>query len=298
MTQQGRAYLYGMGAVLCWSTVASAFKLSLNYLSPAQLLLLAALTAFLLLSGTLWAQGKLQQLTALSRKDWLSSLLFGAVNPFIFYLIVFKSYELLPAQEAQVLNYTWALTMSLLAVPLLGHRLRWQDCVAAVLCYSGVLVIATRGDLTGFAFSNITGVTLALLSTVFWALYWIFNARDQRDPVVGLFLNFLCALPMIAVYCLLTGELAIFDWRGVVGAVYVGIFEMGLPFMLWLTAMKLTNSTAAISNLIFIAPFLSLILISLLLQEAILVSTLYGLVLIISGLLVQQFLFKNRKQLE
>lgn len=296
MTQQGRAYLYGMGAVLCWSTVATAFKLSLAHLSPAQLLLLAAITSSVLLAGILQIQGKLGQLKNLTRKNWLISLLFGAVNPFIYYLILLKAYDLLPAQEAQVLNYTWALTMSLLAVPLLGHRLCWQDMVAALLCYAGVLVIATRGDLLGFGFSNLTGVALALISTVLWALYWIFNARDQRDPVVGLFLNFLCALPMITLYCWFTDELVLLPWRGIIGAIYIGIFEMGLPFVMWLTAMKLTKSTAAISNLIFISPLLSLIFISLLLQETIFTSTLYGLVLIITGLLVQQFLFKRSGQ--
>ena len=31
MTNQGKAYMYGLVAVLLWSTVASAFKLSLRY---------------------------------------------------------------------------------------------------------------------------------------------------------------------------------------------------------------------------------------------------------------------------
>ena len=41
MTRQGRATLYALIAVLLWSTIASAFKLSLRYLEPIQLLLYA-----------------------------------------------------------------------------------------------------------------------------------------------------------------------------------------------------------------------------------------------------------------
>lgn len=63
---------------------------------------------------------------------------------------------------------------------------------------------------------------------------------------------------------------------------------MGACFILWLLAMKSTDNTAKIGNLIFLSPFLSLVLIHFLVGEQILFSTLVGLVLIIAGLLYQQ----------
>jgi hypothetical protein len=42
LTRQQKAYLYAGAAVLLWSTVASAFKLSLRHFHPLQLLLGAA----------------------------------------------------------------------------------------------------------------------------------------------------------------------------------------------------------------------------------------------------------------
>jgi len=288
MKQQTQAYAFGLAAVLCWSTVAVAFKWALQWLSPAQLLLLANITSILVLGTILAWRRQLPQWRDLSGRIWRDSLLFGLLNPFIYYLILFKAYSLLPAQEAQTLNYTWALTMSLLAVPLLHHKLHKQDIIAAILCYCGVLVIATRGQVYDLQFGNALGVGLALLSTVIWALYWIFNTRDPRSPVQGLFLNFVCALPLITLYCAFNGELQSIDWRGLPAALYVGVFEMGLTFVWWLTAMKYTNSTAKISNLIFLSPCLSLIFIHIFLGETILPSTLWGLVLILGGLIWQQ----------
>ncbi|VEB44393.1 Uncharacterised protein [Chromobacterium violaceum] len=58
--------------------------------------------------------------------------------------------------------------------------------------------------------------------------------------------------------------------------------------MLWLSAMKLTRSTASIANLIFLSPMASLLLIHLIVGEAILPSTLLGLALILGGLLAQK----------
>ncbi len=294
MKKQSKAYLYGLAAVLCWSTVATAFKLSLNYLSSAQLLLLACAFSSVVLGAVLVIQGRFALVFQLSKKDYLTSVLFGALNPLVYYLILFRAYELLPAQEAQTINYTWALTMTLLAVPLLGHKLTLKDILAALLCYTGVLVLSTRGDVLGLNFTSLMGVGLALFSTILWALYWIMNTRDRRDPVVGLFLNFICALPLVLIYCAVTGELEWMPWQGVLGAAYVGVFEMGLTFVLWLSAMKLTNSTAKISNLIFIAPFLALIFISTFLGEEILPSTLYGLAFILCGLVLQQLRFSSK----
>ena len=47
MTQSDRrAMQLGLGAVMLWSTVATAFSLSLNYLSPLQLVTFATLVSW------------------------------------------------------------------------------------------------------------------------------------------------------------------------------------------------------------------------------------------------------------
>ena len=63
---------------------------------------------------------------------------------------------------------------------------------------------------------------------------------------------------------------------------------MGLAFVAWLTALKYAESTSKISNLIFISPFVSLLLLSQIIGETIYPGTIIGLVLIISGLLIQK----------
>jgi drug/metabolite transporter (DMT)-like permease len=63
---------------------------------------------------------------------------------------------------------------------------------------------------------------------------------------------------------------------------------MGLTFVLWLSALRLSASTARIANLIFLSPFLSLLFIHLFVGEQIVPSTLVGLALIMGGLLVQR----------
>ena len=222
----------------------------------------------------------------------------GALNPFLYYVILFKAYDLLPAQEAQPINYTWAITLTLLSIPLLKQRLRPKDFLAILVSYFGVVVISAHGDLLALQFSNPGGVGLALGSTVIWALYWIFNTKSSVDPTVGLFLNFLFGLPLILAATLLFSELPDLTAQGVAGAAYVGFFEMGITFALWLTAMKYAalpdgGGTARVANLIFLSPFLSLVFIQLLTGERILPATVAGLGFIVAGNVLMQY--KPRK---
>lgn len=286
MSQDRTAILYGLGAVALWSTVATAFKLALSWMSPIELMWLAALVSWLLMGGLVAVQGHMRQAL---RHGWRTALWAGLMNPVAYYLVLFAAYDRLPGQEAMALNYTWALAMAFLAVPLLGHRLTRRDIVAGLIAYAGVWVIATRGHVLNVAFEDALGVVLALASTLLWALYWLLNARDARPPLVGQWQNFSVGLPVLTVLLLLGPG---FQWHGMVAlasGVYVGLFEMGIAFVLWQLAIHKISRTAKVSTLIFLSPPVSLMLLYVVVGEPLLGSTLIGLLLILMGLAFQQW---------
>ncbi|MEN6446270.1 MAG: DMT family transporter [Syntrophaceae bacterium] len=287
MKNQQKAYLCAIATVLLWSTVASAFKITLGYLDPIQLLLYASLVSTATLGLILVLQGKTSLLFSCSGSQYLHSLQLGLLTPFLYYLILFKAYALLPAQVAQPLNYTWALTLTYLSIPLLGQRIKTREIAAGIVCYLGVVVISTRGEMLSFSAFAPLGVFLALASTVVWSLSWILGTRDDRDPVLSLLLAFLFGLPFIFFACVLFSNLSVSDPRGLLGAAYVGIFEMGITFVFWLKALKLSENTAKVGNLIFLSPFLSLVFIHFFVGEEIYASTFIGLLFIVTGLVIQ-----------
>ncbi|MDP2848940.1 MAG: DMT family transporter [Humidesulfovibrio sp.] len=288
ISRQRLAYIFGLATVLIWSTVASAFKIALKDLDHLQLLLVADVISIATLLTILTVQGKLGLFKSLTLRDLLRNCALGALNPFLYYMVLFKAYSLLPAQVAQPLNYTWAITLSLLSVPLLGQKLARRDLVAICISYLGVVTLSTQGNLTGLDFGSPIGVSLALGSTLIWALYWIGNTKNSTDPVLALLLNFAAAFPLILGTTLAVSGLPAWDNPGLPAAAYVGVFEMGVSFVLWLMAMRLTDSTARIGNLIFLSPFLSLVLIHFILGEIIHATTYAGLVLILAGNLLGQ----------
>ena len=285
---QHRAYLFALVSVLLWSTVASAFKVALRHLEPDQLLLWASICSTLVLGIALAAQGRLSLLRRTSPSDAARSALLGFLNPFLYYVVLFRAYDRLPGRMAQPLNYTWALAIALLSVPLLRQKIRPRSFLAILISLFGVLVISTRGDLRGLRVEEPLGVGLAVGSSLIWALFWIFNLRDHREETVKLFLNFAFGTACTFAFCALTGRLARPALAGAGAAAYVGLFEMGLTFLLWLKALRLSRTTAAVANLIFLSPFVSLFLLHFIVGEELALSSFVGLACIVAGIVLQR----------
>ncbi len=287
MKNQKMAYQYVILVVLFWATVASAFKLTLVQVDSITMLFYSSLTSSIVLFVVMVFQGKIRLLREYSTRDYLKSFLLGALNPFVYYLILFKAYSLLPAQEAQPLNQTWAILVPLLSFVIFKHRISLKSILALAISFIGVLVLVTRGNPFSLNLSNPFGVSLALSSAIIWALYWIYNMHDERDEVSKLFLNFLFGTILVAIVFLTQGADFPSLW-GLIGSVYIGTFEMGITFVLWLKAMNLSETTAKVTNLIYLVPFISLFVINVTIGEPILWSTILGLLLIVGGITVQQ----------
>jgi len=261
MRQQTVAYLYAATTILCWSTVASAFKLSLAYLSFDQLLFYACFVSLAILAVLTRRRVGWRDLVAWGRREWMRSAVLGFLSPFLYYLMVLKAYALLPAQEAMTLNFVWPVVLVLFSIAVLRQPLRLGTVIAMGVSFLGVVTIATRGDLLGLRISNATGAALAVGSSVVWALNWVYGTKDRHDPVARLLLNFAFGALYISLYELTLGNLVWPAPAGLAGAVYVGAFEMGITYILWLNALRLSRTTAQVSNLIYLTPFLSLVVV-------------------------------------
>jgi len=282
-----KAYVFAILAVLFWSTSPTAFKLGLRHVDTWQLLTGATLSSTLVLGIMTLLRGNLSSLKSFTRKDLLFSALMGLLNPVAYYLILFKAYTILPAQVAQPLNMVWPIVLVLLSIPLLGQRIGWLSIGAMLLSFSGVVLVSLQGGTGAQNPQNRLGIILALSSSVIWAFYFLFNTRDGRDPVARMFLNFAFASGYLLLGGILRGQAFPVSAEGWYASLYVGVFEMGVTFVLWLMAVRLAPSSDRISNLVYVAPFLNLFLASRILDERIYMTTLFGIILLVSGILIQ-----------
>lgn len=289
-TPQQKAFLFAITAVLFWSTVPTAFKLGLRYQDNYQMVSGAAIISTLILGLTVLLQRKASHFRRLTRRDLGKAAALGLLNPAFYYIVLFKAYELLPGQVAQPLNMTWPIVLVLISIPMLKQRISLWSVFAMIISFSGVITLSWQGGTILQDHAGIRGVLLALASAFLWAFYWIFNMKNRLDEVVGLFLVFaFSSLYLVAGGVVHHPGLPVGPEAWATAA-YIGIFEMGFAFVLWLKALQLSTTTARISNLVYIAPFINLILISQILGENIYISTIFGIVLVVSGIILQNTL--------
>ncbi len=288
MKRISKAYIYALLSVLLWSTVATAFKLGLTVLSPLYLILLSTAFSLLVFFVVILLQGRIRELFTVTFSGLGKSALLGALNPFGYYLILFQAYNLLPAQVAQPLNMIWPVTLALLSAPLLNQKITIRNIVAILISFVGVVFISSQGSLSGIANTNLTGALLAVGSSVIWALFWVLSVLDKRDEIFKLFWNFAFGLSYLIIAAFLFTDFRLPDAKGLPAAIYIGLFELGITYILWMKAMQLSENNAKMGNLIFLAPFLSLVFIHFILGETIFVTTFIGLAFIISGIWYQQ----------
>jgi drug/metabolite transporter (DMT)-like permease len=288
MDQSRKSYLYAGLAVLFWSTVPTAFKISLGEMDIIPMLLVASLSSTIVLFLVVAGSHKLNLLIHTTRKELFTSAILGLVNPFLYYLILLKAYQLLPAQVAQPLNMIWPIILVFLSVPILGQRIERKSYFALFVSFFGVYVIASQGNLFHPVHSNLPGILLATGSSVFWAFYFILNVKDRRDEGVKLLLNFIFGSIYLIIAMVIMGRWGfVTHTKGIIASVYVGLFEMGITFLFWLKALSLASNTARVSNLVYLAPFLSLIFVHFIIHEPVYYTTPLGLALIISGIFIQ-----------
>jgi drug/metabolite transporter (DMT)-like permease len=287
-TNQSRAYLFALLTVLSWSTVATAFKIALRELNYIQVLLISNAVALGVYGVILLLRHERVKILPLSRRDLGFSVLQALLNPFGYYLILFKVYSILPAQIAQPVNFIWPVVLMILSAPLLRQPIRLTGLLALLVSFAGVVVLSSQGNLLHFRLNEPVGIALALSSSVVWSLFWIINIKDKRDDVLKLFLSATISLLFVMVLASATGNLSFIFTKPLLPAVYIGLFEMGIPFVLWLKALQLSESTGKISNLIYLTPFLSLIFIHTILREKLYYTSIIGLGLIIAGILIQR----------
>lgn len=296
MKEDTKAIIYACIAVLSWSTVATSFKIALMHLTHYEMLLIASCTTLVIFTLLMTFQRKWKLVAGLTPRQWGLFAFLGLLNPVAYYLVLFKAYALLPAQVAQPINYAWPIVLLVLLALFAHQPIPPKKYIGMFLSLGGVALISIGSGNISDAGISTTGLLLAALSAILWASYWIVNnkLKDKVDGSVTLFMSFLfgtCYL--LAGMC--GTEVNISTLPGILSGMYVGCFEMGLPFLFFGLAIRKTSNPALINQLCYLSPFLSLFLIAIVLNEQIVATTYAGLALIVSGIIFNQYFAASGK---
>lgn len=294
MTKEARAYMGLIIVFVLWGSLYVVSSVVLSYMPTFMVMFFRYMIAFLALCvivkvrGRNWNDGKNEQgkktkIDGEGRKYVLLMGIFGYAISVAFQLLGTKYAG---SSMASLINALNPVTISLMAVPILGEKLTGNKVVGILLAVFGVyLIIGTGGDV------NIPGVLLSLASVFGWSLISVLTRQGlaryeplviTRDAIgVAAVGEFVFALIEHG----LTHQAVTVNPQLVLGLLFLGIFCTGVAYILWnegLASLPASNCSA----LYPIQPLTSTVMGVLFFHEAVGLSFVGGAVCIIIGVLL------------
>ena len=161
---------------------------------------------------------------------------------------------------------------------------------------AGVATISLGGkEISGTI--SLPGLMLGALSALFWASYWMINdtLKDRVSQSLNLWTGFATGSAILLLASIFV-PVSVTSWPALLSGVYVGMFEIAVPFACFGMAIRLTDNPALINQMCYLAPFMSLFLIHMVLGEPIIITTYIGLILIVGGIVYNTYFAESARK--
>jgi drug/metabolite transporter (DMT)-like permease len=232
-------------------------------------------------------QRKIPILLKYEKKDLLRMFGMGFLGIYIYYILLYGSFSLIPAGQANVMNYLWPIFVVIFSIPILKEKFNYKTILAISISFLGALITFTKGNLSAFTHEYASGYLLAILAAICYGLFSVLGKKFEYEKTSSMFVYYLSAVILIIPTTIVVSEFVVpKTLTTIIPLLLIGGLTSSIGFIFWFKALKLghTHKTA---NLIYAVPFLAMIWTYLLNSEPFSISSIIGLILIATGIFVQ-----------
>ena len=275
--------------------MAAGAKLLLTDIPNLETLAVSGLFAFLTLLLINIKTGTIRALNRYGAKDYAAMAGLGFLGLFLYSALYYFGLTQLTSQEACILNYLWPIMLVLFSAIILKERITAATWAAMLFSFLGVVILSAGGGSSSGEKATL-GMVSCVLAAACYGLFSVLNKKADYDQNIAMTVIWLVVAVCSAVLGLATEE-----WVPITGAQWLGMLWLGVvvdavAYLLWALALKSAKHTAAIANLAYLTPFLSLVVSAVVLRERIRLRALIALVFIIGGILLPTFTGYLRKK--
>ena len=281
-----KAILKALFAVTVWGASFVATKVSLQYAPPTTIVWLRFSMGVVIL-GIAVALKK--QFALPQKKDWGYFALLGFLG--ITFHQWLQSTGLLTAQATTTawIVATTPVFMALLGLIILRENLALYQVAGILLATFGVLLVVTKGNLGALTAGKFgtTGDFLVLISALNWAVFSTLSRSGlQKHPATRM-MFFVMSFGWIFTSILFfstsgLGQIPSIPWDGWIAILFLGVLCSGIAYIFWYDALK-DLPVAQTGAFLYLEPFVTLIVASILIREAILFASVIGGITILIG---------------
>jgi drug/metabolite transporter (DMT)-like permease len=225
--------------------------------------------------------------------------LFGLLGVTLFNLLIYSAMHTTTAINAALVNSAIPILIILFSRIFYGKGISSRQWIGILLSLGGVLLIILRGNpATIVHLTFTTGDLLVLGAAASWALYSVALRYypEGLDPLVFLFCIAFCGLIFILPLYLgeiASGKLVPITAASLATISYVGVFASVVAFIAWNSGIRSVGAQVG-GQFIHLMPVFSTILAVLFLKEHLQGYHLFGILLIIIGILFATDLLRPR----
>lgn len=287
MTEKSKtAYIYAAITVVLWGTLATVSKVLLESLDAMLVLAFTCdVSAGVLFIFNL-VRGNIKREKIGSIKNILKMSCLGFIGFFLYNLFYLMGIDLLPSQQAMIINYLWPAMIIVFSCIFLKEDITVKKVTAVILSFVGIIVVAINGNVETLLKSNIKGVCFCLCASVCYGFYAALNKKQKYNKEIAMMFAFGVAGITATVISIAKGSISQISADVLPGLIYDALVVNAVAYTSWMLALEYGN-TAVISNLAYLTPFISLVAANIVLNEKISVYSFAGLFMIILGIVVQ-----------
>ncbi|BDX05016.1 DMT family transporter [Planctobacterium marinum] len=269
MSNKLQAAILAMLCIALWGLIPVVAKLGQQGLSSIQFLFLSSLVSFAVMAGICLCTGKWRSLKKLNVKDSIKIFFNGLLGTWLYYFLLYQGYSLADGVEVLVMQYTWPVTICVLAVFILKEPWHRYTTLAVVLGFSSVVLVLSKGDFSSLKISEPAALFWVFIGASCFALFSVLSKYFHYEPITLTTLYFAVACLMSGLQVLLTEQ---WQWpaqQAWFAILLNGALVNGISYLLWIWAIKKADMSFA-TTFTFATPLISLIYLVLFFDETLL----------------------------
>ncbi|SYZ72966.1 putative DMT superfamily drug/metabolite permease [Candidatus Zixiibacteriota bacterium] len=280
-------------AVVFWGFSYIAIKVSLQYLSPVELIAARFVLGGVTLGAIIWWKG-----LSFSLKGQFKTLLLSGGIVFVHFWIMATGMETTTATNTAWILTTAPIFIALLSFFLLKEPFGKIQIISIILATFGVVLLVSNGKLGSLDWIKSTGDWIVLGSCVTWAIYTIVSRKTAKrlDPLVATFWTIALAAVVIVPYSLTVSGYAVYAKMatdGIIAVLFLGIGCLAISFWFWSEGLA-RKPAGEVGIYLYLEPLFAMFGGYLFLKEGITFWLILGALFIVAGVYLSERLGRIR----
>ncbi len=277
-----KASFWVLLCVALWALIPVVSKLGQESLDNHQFLFWSSMVSFGTLITAAGARGRLREIRELRPQEFLKLGILGLLGTYIYYLFLYLGYARAEGMEVLVIQYTWPFFIVILSAPLLGEHLTIKNIAAALLGFSGVLLVLSKGSFGSVRLSDGRTIALVLLGAFCFALFSVLGKKISIDPLIATAVYFFAAMIASGVSMLVFSGWKVPLRSELLPILLNGILVNGVSYLFWFFALR-AGSASYVAPFVYLTPVVSAVYLILLFKQPFIPVYAAGIGLVLAG---------------